>query len=105
MRLDKCYRSWKTDLEIGFSPLDASLDRFVDFTKDNFVGRDALEGVSAETVNFMLRWARGLVCMPCDGMWLDKLDIGPMVPGHVVPSFSQVAPWSLLASMPSAHSQ
>ena len=42
MRLDKCYRSWKVDLEIGFSPLDASLDRFVDFTKDDFVGRDAL---------------------------------------------------------------
>ena len=42
MRLDKCYRSWKADLEIGFSPLDASLDRFVDFTKPEFVGRDAL---------------------------------------------------------------
>jgi dimethylglycine dehydrogenase len=42
MRLDKCYRSWKADLEIGFSPLDASLDRFVDFDKDAFVGRDAL---------------------------------------------------------------
>jgi dimethylglycine dehydrogenase len=42
MRLDKCYRSWKADLEIGFSPLDASLDRFVDFNKDDFVGRDAL---------------------------------------------------------------
>jgi len=42
MRLDKCYRSWKADLEIGFSPLDASLDRFVDFTKARFVGRDAL---------------------------------------------------------------
>jgi dimethylglycine dehydrogenase len=42
MRLDKCYRSWKADLEIGFSPLDASLDRFVDFSKHHFVGRDAL---------------------------------------------------------------
>jgi dimethylglycine dehydrogenase len=42
MRLDKCYRAWKADLEIGFSPLDASLDRFVDFTKPHFVGRDAL---------------------------------------------------------------
>lgn len=40
----------------------------------------AAEWVTAETVNFMLRWARGLVCMPCDGMWLDKLDIEPMVP-------------------------
>lgn len=42
MRLDKCYRSWKADLEIGFSPLDASLERFIDFTKPHFVGRDAL---------------------------------------------------------------
>jgi dimethylglycine dehydrogenase len=42
MRLDKCYRAWKADLEIGFSPLDASLDRFVDFGKAHFVGRDAL---------------------------------------------------------------
>jgi 3,4-dihydroxy 2-butanone 4-phosphate synthase/GTP cyclohydrolase II len=40
----------------------------------------AAEWVTAETVNFMLRWARGLVCMPCDGMSLDKLDIEPMVP-------------------------
>ncbi|MEP7201800.1 MAG: FAD-dependent oxidoreductase [Ilumatobacteraceae bacterium] len=42
MRLDKCYRSWKADLEIGFSPLDASLDRFIDFGKECFVGRDPL---------------------------------------------------------------
>ena len=40
----------------------------------------AAEWVTAETVNFMLRWARGLVCMPCEGTWLDKLDIEPMVP-------------------------
>ena len=42
LRLDKCYRGWKGDLEIGFSPFDASLDRFVDLTKDDFVGKDAL---------------------------------------------------------------
>ncbi len=42
LRLDKCYRGWKGDLEIGFSPFDASLDRFVDLTKADFVGRDAL---------------------------------------------------------------
>jgi 3,4-dihydroxy 2-butanone 4-phosphate synthase/GTP cyclohydrolase II len=40
----------------------------------------AAEWVTPEAVNFMLRWARGLVCMPCDGTWLDKLDIEPMVP-------------------------
>jgi dimethylglycine dehydrogenase len=42
MRLDKCYRSWKADLEIGFTPFDASLDRFVDLGKASFVGRDAV---------------------------------------------------------------
>jgi dimethylglycine dehydrogenase len=42
LRLDKCYPGWKTDLEIGFSPLDAGLDRFVDLSKPEFVGKDAL---------------------------------------------------------------
>ena len=42
LRLDKCYRGWKTDLESGYSPLEASLDRFVDFTKPEFVGRGEL---------------------------------------------------------------
>ena len=42
MRLDKCYRSWKQDLETGFSAFEASLDRFVDLTKPDFVGKAAL---------------------------------------------------------------
>ena len=42
MRLEKGYRGWKSDLEIGFSPLEASLDRFVALDKGDFVGRDAL---------------------------------------------------------------
>jgi 3,4-dihydroxy 2-butanone 4-phosphate synthase/GTP cyclohydrolase II len=40
----------------------------------------AADCVTGEALNFMFRWARGLVCMPSDGTWLDKLDIGPMVP-------------------------
>ena len=40
----------------------------------------AAEWVTPDAVNFMLRWARGLVCMPCDGSVLDALAIGPMVP-------------------------
>jgi 3,4-dihydroxy 2-butanone 4-phosphate synthase/GTP cyclohydrolase II len=40
----------------------------------------AADWVTPEAINFMLRWARGLVCMPCDGVLLDKLEIGPMVP-------------------------
>ena len=40
----------------------------------------AAEWVTAEAVNFMLRWARGLVCMPTDPSYLDRLEIPPMVP-------------------------
>jgi dimethylglycine dehydrogenase len=47
LRLDKCYRGWKQDLEIGFSPFDASLQRFVDLDKGDFVGRDALVAEAA----------------------------------------------------------
>jgi dimethylglycine dehydrogenase len=42
LRIDKCYRGWKSDLESGYTPLEASLDRFVDLTKPAFVGREAL---------------------------------------------------------------
>jgi 3,4-dihydroxy 2-butanone 4-phosphate synthase / GTP cyclohydrolase II len=38
----------------------------------------AAEWVTPDAINFMLRWARGLVCMPCDGELLDALEIGPM---------------------------
>jgi 3,4-dihydroxy 2-butanone 4-phosphate synthase/GTP cyclohydrolase II len=39
----------------------------------------AADWVTPEAINFMLRWARGLVCMPCDADRLDELEIGPMV--------------------------
>ena len=42
LRVDKCYRGWKSDLESGYTPLEASLDRFVDVKKASFVGREAL---------------------------------------------------------------
>jgi 3,4-dihydroxy-2-butanone 4-phosphate synthase len=40
----------------------------------------AADWVTPEAVNFMLRWGRGLVCMPCDGAILDRLEIAAMVP-------------------------
>jgi 3,4-dihydroxy 2-butanone 4-phosphate synthase / GTP cyclohydrolase II len=40
----------------------------------------AANWVTGEAVNFMLRWARGLVCMPCDSARLDELAIEPMIP-------------------------
>ena len=39
----------------------------------------AAEWVTPEAVNFMLRWARGLVCMPSHPSYLDRLDVPPMV--------------------------
>ncbi len=42
LRLDKCYGGWKSDLETGYSPLEASLDRFCDLNKPAFIGREAL---------------------------------------------------------------
>lgn len=39
----------------------------------------AAQWVSAEAIAFMLRHGRGLVCMPCDGARLDRLDLRPMV--------------------------
>ncbi|HEY6318333.1 MAG TPA: 3,4-dihydroxy-2-butanone-4-phosphate synthase [Acidimicrobiia bacterium] len=40
----------------------------------------AASWVTPEAINFMLRWARGLVCMPCAPELLDALGLGPMVP-------------------------
>ena len=40
----------------------------------------AAEWATPEAVNFMLRWARGLVCMPTHSSYLERLDVPPMVP-------------------------
>jgi dimethylglycine dehydrogenase len=42
LRLEKCYPAWKLDLTHEFSPLEASLDRFVALDKPDFIGREAL---------------------------------------------------------------
>ena len=40
----------------------------------------AAEFVTPEAINFMLRFARGLVCMPSAPEYLERLAIGPMIP-------------------------
>jgi 3,4-dihydroxy 2-butanone 4-phosphate synthase/GTP cyclohydrolase II len=43
----------------------------------------AADWVTADAINFMLRWARGLVCTPVEPSYLQRLDIPPMVaPGR-----------------------
>jgi dimethylglycine dehydrogenase len=46
LRIDKCYRGWKSDFDSGCSPFEASLARFVDLTKGHFVGKEALIAAS-----------------------------------------------------------
>jgi dimethylglycine dehydrogenase len=50
LRIDKCYRGWKSDLETGYSPFESSLERFVDLTKPDFVGKAALQAERARGV-------------------------------------------------------
>ncbi len=42
MRLEKGYRLWGEDMSADWTPLQAGMERFVDFDKGDFIGRDAL---------------------------------------------------------------
>ena len=48
MRLEKGYRHWKADLLYEFTPLESGLERFVDLTKSDFIGKSALEKSTAK---------------------------------------------------------
>ncbi len=51
LRLEKCYRSWKADLTTEYTPLAASLERFVRLDKAaDFIGRAALRKAAAAGV-------------------------------------------------------
>ena len=43
MRLEKGYRSWKSDLTSDYTMLESGLGRWVNFNKDEFVGKAALQ--------------------------------------------------------------
>lgn len=42
MRLEKGYRSWKADLTSDYSMLESGLERWVNFGKESFTGKEAL---------------------------------------------------------------
>ncbi len=42
MRLEKGYRLWGEDMSADWTPLQAGMERFVDFRKGDFIGREAL---------------------------------------------------------------
>lgn len=43
MRLEKGYRAWKQDLSTDYSLLEAGLERFIQFDKGDFIGRQSLQ--------------------------------------------------------------
>ncbi len=42
MRLEKAYRLWSADMSADWTPLEAGMERFVNFEKGDFIGREAL---------------------------------------------------------------
>jgi glycine cleavage system aminomethyltransferase T len=60
LRLEKGYRSWGHDMTTEHNPYEAGLGFAVRPQKGDFVGRDALAGVSADTVT------RRLACLTVD---------------------------------------
>ncbi|MFE4196666.1 FAD-dependent oxidoreductase [Paenarthrobacter sp. NPDC056912] len=60
LRLEKGYRSWGTDMTTEHDPYEAGLGFAVKMTKENFVGKAALEGRSEDSS------ARRLRCLTVD---------------------------------------
>jgi len=86
LRLDKCYRAWKLDLETGFSPLQAALDRFVDLDKPDFIGRAALlaerqAGVAQRLVPLLLDEAGDRDAPACTGVFDGDMRVGIVTSG------------------------
>ena len=43
MRMEKGFLAWKSDLLTEFDPYETGLERFVNLSKDNFIGKKALQ--------------------------------------------------------------
>ncbi len=60
LRMEKGYRSWGTDMTTEYNPYEAGLGFAVRPQKGDFIGRDALEGVTEDSVS------RRLACVTID---------------------------------------
>ena len=69
LRMEKCYRGWKGDLCSEFTPLETVLERFVDFEKGDFLGRDALtkEHDAGSTKRFVAMIVENEIASPHQG--------------------------------------
>ncbi len=80
MRIEKGYRGIGADLTNEISPIEADLERFVDFEKGDFVGREALLGIRNEGVASQLVYldvaASDADCMGGEPIYADDRVIG-----------------------------
>jgi len=82
MRLEKAYRLWGVDISADYTPIEAGLDRFVNFDKGDFIGRDALLRQREQGA------AKGLACLvidaeDCDAHGYEPVRAGREIIGYV----------------------
>ncbi|MAI80516.1 MAG: hypothetical protein CL917_16345 [Deltaproteobacteria bacterium] len=75
MRLEKAYRLWGVDISADYSPLEAGMERFVNWEKGDFIGRDALLRQKEEGPE------KGLACLVIDSKDADPHGFEPIRSG------------------------
>lgn len=86
LRLEKCYRGWKSDMTHEYTPLMASLDRFVDFQKPDYKGLKALtaerqNGPKERFVPLLLADAKDCDAPVCAPVYLGEHYVGLVASG------------------------
>ena len=86
LRIEKGYRGWKSDMTHEYTPLMASLDRFVDFQKPGFRGMSALveeskRGPKERLVPLVLTEAGDCDAPACATVWREKERVGLVTSG------------------------
>ena len=82
MRLEKAYRLWGVDISADYTPIEAGLERFVDFDKGDFIGRDVLVKQKEQGAT------KGLACLvidsdDCDAHGYEPVRAGRDIIGYV----------------------
>ena len=86
LRLEKGYRGWKTDMTHEYTPLMASLERFVDFQKPDFIGMAALAeesrvGPKERLVPLLLDEVGDADAPACATVWQNDSRVGLVTSG------------------------
>ena len=86
LRLEKGYRAWKQDLSTDYTILEAGLERFVKWDKQNFIGKAALlsqkrEGVKKRFVTLVLDNPGDCDAPYMSTIWRDGAIVGETLSG------------------------